>query len=472
MKSNLFRSLTIACFLTAVFTSVVNAQITTPFGGNFQTLSGHVFDDGNGLVDSTVNEIGMGGIFVLKLYINVIDPVGDTVITSTAMQASGNWQISNLPSNQTYLLQVSRIQGITGALSQNAKLAATWIFTGEHIGNSPGSDGLVDGAITVAVGNSDITDINFGIEQYPSADYDAYNIPQPLQNSELVLNGVGNLSGSPAALTGTDWEDGDLGETDSLIIVTVPTDGATLYYNGIPVVANQQIYNYDPSLLMVKFTGTGYDQVKFSYKFADAAKLWGFPNTYTINFLIPLDLKLISFTGRAAGDAHVLNWLTMDEVNMDKFEVEYSDDAIAFKTIGSVSAKNMAGANTYQFTTVASNGNRYYRLKMEENDGNTTYSNIVVLKNNDKSNGTDVVLFPNPLGSSTTAHLTVQRETEGKVVINVCDQTGKTIASVETSVFCGSTTIDLNTSDWPAGHYYIALTDEVTNEHKMVKLVK
>jgi len=435
-----------------------------------QTLSGTVFHDANGLTDNTINGTGINNIAGSQLYVNIIDPDADTVVATATVAANGTWTANGVPANTTYQAQLNTVQGVVGTSAPMSSLAGQWVSTGEFIGTSAGNDGNANGSISVSVELSTVSNIDFGIEQYPTANAQSYNISMPVNNSIMVLNGTGALN-SPGMLTGTDPEDGAMNASKTVTITTLPT-GATLLYNGSPVTANQQIANYDPAKLAVKFTGVGYSQIKFDYYFADAAGVMGSTASYAINMPQPLDLKLVSFTAQSTNDADMLTWITVDEKNMDKFELEFSTDATQFRTIGSVTAKNTIGTNTYQFAAPASNGNRYYRLKMVETDGKTTYSNVAFLKNDGKSKNMSMELAPNPVGTNTTTHLTIQRSEAGKLSIRIYNQAGQLIQMSEASATQGSTAIDINTSTWTPGVYFVTITDQATGEHTTIKVVK
>lgn len=251
--------------------------VTGIFGENRsfpQTLSGTVFHDANGLTDNTVNGTGINNIAGSQLYVNIIDPDADTVVATATVAANGSWTATGVPANTTYQAQLNTVQGVVGTSVQMSTLTGQWVSTGEFIGTSAGNDGNANGSISVSVVLSTISNIDFGIEQYPTANNQTYSIAMPVNNSTLVLNGTGTLN-SPGMLTATDPEDGLMNVSKTATITTLPTGGATLMYNGSPVTVFQQIANYDPSKLAVKFTGGGYSQIKFGYYFADAAGVMG-----------------------------------------------------------------------------------------------------------------------------------------------------------------------------------------------------
>ncbi len=115
----------------------------------------------------------------------------------------------------------------------------------------------------------------------------------------------------------------------------------------------------------------------------------------TSPFVLPL--RLISFTGNKTNDANKLQWQTADEVNTKEFIVERSNDGTGFAPITTIAAGNNA-ANNYQYTdNYQHTGKIFYRLKMVDNDGRFTYSNIIILAGNDINTFS---LYPNPAGNT------------------------------------------------------------------------
>jgi len=98
------------------------------------------------------------------------------------------------------------------------------------------------------------------------------------------------------------------------------------------------------------------------------------------NGVVPV--KLINFGAKASDRTNVLSWTTANEVNFSSFVVERSINGVDFSTVGSVKATGKATAEqTYSYTdaNVSALATCYYRLKMVDNNGSFTYSNVVKL---------------------------------------------------------------------------------------------
>ena len=97
-----------------------------------------------------------------------------------------------------------------------------WVNTGEDCCDNAGSDGTVNGLVSVAVATTNVTNANLGIDHVPSG-VDITATPQ--------LNPGGTMQVLVPALIGTDPEDGTVGTGNSIRIDVLPTN-AILYYNG------------------------------------------------------------------------------------------------------------------------------------------------------------------------------------------------------------------------------------------------
>ncbi len=124
----------------------------------------------------------------------------------------------------------------------------------------------------------------------------------------------------------------------------------------------------------------------------------------TTNFLAnPLPVKLAAFSVKKEGNAALLQWVTTEEVNSDRFEIERSADTRHWHTAGQVPARGEGDSpQTYSYTDAllltldgGSNGKRYYRLKMIDRDGSHSYSDIRSLSV-ESNHSTKLTVYPNP----------------------------------------------------------------------------
>lgn len=96
-----------------------------------------------------------------------------------------------------------------------------------------------------------------------------------------------------------------------------------------------------------------------------------------------LPVKFVGFTVSHKNTDALIQWSTTEEMNVNMFEVERSLDSKNWNTIAYVSAIGNSGQlNNYSFTDKNVKEKLvYYRIKETERDGNYSYTNISILKN-------------------------------------------------------------------------------------------
>ncbi|MES1160316.1 MAG: hypothetical protein ABUM51_06155, partial [Bacteroidota bacterium] len=288
------------------------------------SVSGKVWDDADGSAGGTFTntiptnaEVGTNA--GNQLYANLIDPVTGTVLTSVPVNANGTYTVNNCPQNATGMkIVISTTAGTFGS-SATALLPSNWTNTSPL-------------ARTFDTQTSNVSGIDFGIEQLPNATLQNYYIAVPILNSSVTLNGFSTLT-SPGPLAGADPEDGTMGSGKKAVITQIPSN-EELYYNNVLVTNNTVIPNYNPALLKVKFISITIMSTAFQYAWIDAAGKQGSMNTYTINMATVLATSLTSFTGRSADAGNVLNWTATNETNGVYFTIERSSDGASFAPIG------------------------------------------------------------------------------------------------------------------------------------------
>ncbi|MEP7109546.1 MAG: T9SS type A sorting domain-containing protein [Ferruginibacter sp.] len=120
--------------------------------------------------------------------------------------------------------------------------------------------------------------------------------------------------------------------------------------------------------------------------------------------IAPLPIKLTGFGGRIQNNNAILNWLTGNENNSDRFDVERTPAGSGtWLKIGTVAAVgNSAITTKYQFTDPGlSNGRWMYRLKIIDKDGKFAYSPVVILQVTGKPLFALGQNYPNPVKDAT-----------------------------------------------------------------------
>ena len=175
----------------------------------------------------------------------------------------------------------------------------------------------------------------------------------------------------------------------------------------------------------------------------------------------PLPVTFIGFEAKKLGGNVLLTWKIAGEENVDRYEVERSDDGRTFRTIASIARH---GKDTYTYSDANSNSTAYYRVRNVDNDGKFKYSTIARIVNG-KS---EIVLkaFPQPVQNQ----LTLQHPTiSSRALISISAADGRVVRSVVPA--SGSMLTYLDMSNLQKGMYMIRY-DGGDGEVKTMKVLK
>lgn len=121
--------------------------------------------------------------------------------------------------------------------------------------------------------------------------------------------------------------------------------------------------------------------------------------TGTPTAIAPLPVTLSKFSVAAKGQNTVLYWETLSEQNNKGFEIERSNDATTWATVGFVATQAVAGnskeALSYQYVELNTGKKAYYRLKQIDMNAAYEYSAIVAVEGSKAVKAT-VMAYPNP----------------------------------------------------------------------------
>ncbi len=174
-------------------------------------------------------------------------------------------------------------------------------------------------------------------------------------------------------------------------------------------------------------------------------------------------LKLLSFTAKKQEKINLLNWATTQEINVDHFDIERSNNGRDFNKIGITKANSTNQINTYQYSdAVAPNsplwgaGGLYYRLKMIDRDGQFSYSPIRQITINNSS--LIITLFPNPAKDNLQIQIESDKKTAIQLVMLSAD--GKVLLSKSIIANEGSSLQSINISTLPKGSYLLKVKSD------------
>lgn len=184
-----------------------------------------------------------------------------------------------------------------------------------------------------------------------------------------------------------------------------------------------------------------------------------------------LPVSLLSFTGNNKDESIQLNWSTATEVKLQKFIVERSADGIRYNEVANISAKGINGSGSnYVFTYKAPfAGISYYRLKVLDDDGSFTYSNILSFKTTTRDLVVKII-SPNPFYNDVVIEM--QSNKDRKVQMQVFDMTGKILLNRSEIIKAGVNNYRLSLSELSPGMYFVQYQSEQEGILLTLKLVK
>jgi len=181
----------------------------------------------------------------------------------------------------------------------------------------------------------------------------------------------------------------------------------------------------------------------------------GFSSFYIANNAYSaLPVKLEYFKGAVADAWNELTWkasCTQDT----RFIIERSADGVNYTEIGEVKATPEQCAQPQLFKDEQPlPGKTYYRLRMEESDGSTSYSPVVLLTR--QTVPFRVQLTPNPVAGN-VASFSILAPEKATIPLSVYDMNGRILVKTQLNIEAGVQTRQVSVQHLAAGTYQVVL---------------
>lgn len=188
------------------------------------------------------------------------------------------------------------------------------------------------------------------------------------------------------------------------------------------------------------------------------------------NAALPLDL--LSFTAQRNNQSVDVKWSTINEINVKHFEVERSFNNADFERIATVKAINNINVNNYLYEDKAAvvyeaQSKIYYRLKMVDADGKTSYSKVAVVNPFAKQ---DVMIYPNPVKDG-NIYIRVPMNSSRNYNVQITDMSGRIVSAKSVSADANSI-ITMNVPNMHSGTYLITIIGNNITDKKTLIIVK
>jgi len=168
------------------------------------------------------------------------------------------------------------------------------------------------------------------------------------------------------------------------------------------------------------------------------------------------------------GMGNLLNWKTSFEEDVQHYDVEKSRDGVDFENIGSVESSVDSEEKAYRFfDTKLGSQKSYYRLKVVEADGTSSYSQTILV-NKEQPNQFAVVAYSSVM-AKTTFDLTLDAVTEGQLEYALVSYKGELIFEEFQFLYPGLNEIQLSLQDLPEGTYKVKLKLDEEEEFLVIQ---
>lgn len=252
--------------------------------------------------------------------------------------------------------------------------------------------------------------------------------------------------------------------TDGRIAIGGTNDNyAIVMYNGDGSY-NNNFSNDGIEITNIGVRGSSIQSLTFSDNRLYATGNGEFPGTLGVvaRYIVPeggpLPVSMMDFKAVLQNNAVILQWKIATEKNLSRFVIERSADGNSFLPINNISAGVSTSVKNYSATDEQPLKNiNFYRLKIFDDDGKFTYSNIVAVK---ISGNNKLHLFPNPTKDILFVQADGQQE---NATIQIVDATGRKIKEFKVGLN-NNTSFSINVNFMPKGIYNLVLRKKEKTE--------
>jgi poly(beta-D-mannuronate) lyase len=207
-------------------------------------------------------------------------------------------------------------------------------------------------------------------------------------------------------------------------------DAATGNYPLVTMDNERQLRSGVKDIGADEYSNTSPVQVNFGALDATHVGPDGIDYMYSYSPSVTLPARLLNFTASKNGKVALLQWQVSEEINVERYDVEWSSNGNGFTSVGNVTATaGNAFVFTYSFTHAnPATGSNYYRVKIIDRDGRVAYTPVR------KLSFTEIIslsLYPNPARQSVTVGLNVADASA--VTVKLISMTGAIVKTITTN---------------------------------------
>ena len=177
-------------------------------------------------------------------------------------------------------------------------------------------------------------------------------------------------------------------------------------------------------------------------------------------------LKFVEIAAERKQSNTLVQWKTVHEYNVDRFEVERSNNAVTFQKTGSVAALNNAAGSQYSFTDIHPlQGTAWYRIRSVDIDGNVSFSAIAAVSENNNP-AAAITLLNNPVQH--TIYLSAPNAYNGAYDYKLFNSSGQQVQSGQLQFAGNIISIPLSFTITPGTYTLVVQNDQRRFSEKIV----
>lgn len=180
---------------------------------------------------------------------------------------------------------------------------------------------------------------------------------------------------------------------------------------------------------------------------------------------VVLKSVLKSFDGKTSGNQSILQWGLTQNESIRQIIIERSYDNKLFTRIGDVKGSQQNGDAYYSYKDIPDPATAiFYRLRMIDKNGISTYSKIIAL-NMKAVEQTGIKIMPNPVRTQAFLTLTTDQAIGTTGEITISNAAGVVVRKIQLSINSSSTIISLDRLDQLPGGLYIVKVKIGTSQY-------
>jgi hypothetical protein len=177
--------------------------------------------------------------------------------------------------------------------------------------------------------------------------------------------------------------------------------------------------------------------------------------TALVTVLLPT--QVTSFTGNiTSDDKAILRWTANNE-STNHFVLERSANGTDYQPVAVIFSDSTAGLHSYSYTDAGYFANAFYRLKLVDVNGHTSYSQVVIIK----KNITNFAIYPST--AATVLHYSITAKQPAAALVQIMNAAGQTVITQKDQLYQGVNAQTLDVSKLPAGSYFLRFSIPANN---------